>query len=387
MHKISVMSGKGGVGKTTACLGTALALSSEGFSTGILDLDLENPSLGVACGFTRADLGFGGEYITPPRWHGIPIMSLSLLPLTEFRDTPTLVNEERKHELIRHLFSEVDWGELDFLLIDMPPGSGEEVRGLLELQPDGIVIVTSPQELSEAAVRRVVVMAEEYSLRIVGVLQNDVNRAKGNAAKNVGKQFGLTLLGDIPWDDKISAAMEAHESIDHLPFLRVAKGIIEACAPATDSATFQEMTDDEWVRAEKVLPPQGPGRQRSDDRMVVNGILYVVRTMTPWAKLPEKYGPWQTVWNRYDAWRKSDTWAVIEAALAAGPEDMEGANVDGTASSADGETGAEGVLREGGGPGESEESGSEGAGTIPGCGDAVGSHAHSEAAPGSEDHT
>ena len=384
MYKVSIMSGKGGVGKTTTCLGTALALTSLGFSVGILDLDVENPSLGIACGKGREDLVFGGTYITPPRWHDVPIMSLSLLPLPAFRDTPTLVDEERKHHIIRQLYSEVDWGSLDVLLIDMPPGSGEEVRGLMQLSPDGVVIVTSPQEMSEAAVRRLAVMAEEYNLRVIGLLQNDVNGAPGNAGENVSRDFDLPLLATIAHRVDIPMAMEAHESIDHVPFLLVATAIMEAASPPAEPVEFQEMTDKEWDRVQVVLPAQAAGRQRNNDRLVIDGIRLVTLTVTPWAKMPEQYGAWKTAWNRHDAWTKSGVWGEIEKALSQQSNKLEEESFDAAASGNNDGPGPQGVLRERSDTGEPEGSRASAPEEVPGCNGEVGSLAHSAAAPGSE---
>ena len=145
MKIIAILSGKGGVGKTTLTLALAVSLKRRGYKTGILDLDLENPSIGVACGINRESLKFQDQLIIPPTWEGIPIMSLSLLPLGDFIDTPTLIDEERKSELVLCLFNEVDWGESEILIVDMPPGSAEEVRALMQLKPYGAFLVTSPQ--------------------------------------------------------------------------------------------------------------------------------------------------------------------------------------------------------------------------------------------------
>ena len=377
MYKVSIMSGKGGVGKTTTCLGTALALKDLGYRPAILDIDLENPSLGIACGKTRDDLVFKGEYITPPRWEGIPIMSLSLLPLEDFKDTPTLIDEERKLHVIQALFREVDWGETDYLLIDMPPGSGEEVRGLMKLTPDGIVIITSPQELSEAAVRRVVMMAREYDLRILGLVENDVNSASGDAGKNVAEAFGLPLLTSIDWSPDFSTSTQKHEPFVCAPFLEVAEAIADSLPLEVVPREFVDLTDDQWGRVAQVIPEQTAGRARSDDRMVVNGICFVINTVTPWAKAPEAYGPWKTLWNRHDAWDKSGVWAKILAAI-------QGEDVESTTDGAGGELGPEDVLREGCDTGERTNASDNGTGEVSGCGGEVSGPANSEAAAGSE---
>ena len=235
MKLIAILSGKGGVGKTTCALGTALALQQQGHKVGILDLDLENPSLGIACGITRDDLQFGEEKIIPPCWQGLRIMSLSLLPLNDFRDTPTLASESRKHELILELFREVDWGDIDFLLIDMPPGSGEEVRGLLQLDPYGAFLITSPQELSEAAARKVAAMAEEYGIYLFGVVEVDVNNfGLGEAGRRVAEDFHVPNSIHIEWDSKIPHNLEDHAALETGPFMGLADCLIEHFYPASE---------------------------------------------------------------------------------------------------------------------------------------------------------
>ena len=226
MLLIPVMSGKGGVGKTTVCIGLATALKAKGVAVGILDLDLENPSLGTACGMDRDNLQFKGEYIIPPLWNDIPIMSLSLLPLSDFKDTPTLADEERKHEIIYQLASEVDWGDSEILLMDMPPGSGEEVRGILQFSINGTVLVTAPQQLSETAVRRVIMMSHEYEIPIIGILENNINQASGEAGVRLSEEYNLKYLGKVGWTKTIGEAMEAHEAFNHKTFDRLAQ-IIE----------------------------------------------------------------------------------------------------------------------------------------------------------------
>lgn len=225
MILVPVMSGKGGVGKTTVCMGVGLALVKQGIPTAILDLDLENPSLGTACGLTRKDLTFRGEHIIPPTWQGLRIMSLSLMLLPDFIYTPTLVVEERKHELITQLAKEVDWGDSEVILVDMPPGSGEEVRGLLQFPIAGTVLVTAPQSLSEAAVRRLVLMAEEYSLPILGIVENNINRAPGEAGQRISEDYKILYLGKIGWNKEIVESMEAHQPFTHQTFTTIAQAI------------------------------------------------------------------------------------------------------------------------------------------------------------------
>lgn len=223
---VAVLSGKGGCGKTTCSLGTALALKSLGYRPAILDVDLENPSLGIVCGLSRSDLRFVGELIVPPRWNDIPVISLSMLPMADFWDTPTMVNEERKHEVIVDLFNGVDWGDSDILLLDCPPGVGEEVRGVLKLEPDGILLITTPQQSSGVAVSRAIVMCQEYGISVLGVIENDVHHSWTlGVAEDLSKRYHVPALGYIPWDQKILEAMEKHASFPIDAFLPLARAI------------------------------------------------------------------------------------------------------------------------------------------------------------------
>jgi len=227
MYICAVASGKGGVGKTTTCLGVGLALVAQGKKVAILDLDLENPSLGTVCDFSRSDLRFNGNYIIPPEWNGIKIMSLSLLPLFDFKDTPTMANEERKHELIIQMFNEVSWDDTEILLVDMCPGSGEEVRGLLQINPTSMLVITTPQSISEAAVRRVIHMAYEYAIPILGIVENNLNQSRGAAGPRLAEAYNLPLLTRLTWSRKIVQQMETHQPLPHDRFKVIANKIIE----------------------------------------------------------------------------------------------------------------------------------------------------------------
>lgn len=344
MRIVAVMSGKGGVGKTTTCLGTALALQELGFRPAILDLDLENPSMAGqdgATGLVRDNLEFPGELIQPPKWYGIPIMSLSLLPLPDFADTPTMIDEEQKHFLIRQLYKEVDWGDTELMVVDMPPGSGEEVRGLLQLELDGAVVVTSPQRISEAAVRKVLVMTEEYRIPIFGILENAINGIEGQAGERLSEHFGIPLVAQVDWSEDILASMENHVPFPCTAFLPIAQTLslkllqqapvtevqrdeveraLAAKAPAEAPAdlaaepwkAFGDMGDDAWAALEPLLPPRiQAGKPRLDDRAMLNGMLWVYTTRSNWPEMPPRYGKWETAKKRVHRWKQSEYWDAI----------------------------------------------------------------------------
>ena len=273
--RIPILSGKGGVGKTTLALGVALALKQLDYHPALLDLDLENPSMGTACGLSRKDLIFIGELITPPKWEGIPIMSLSLLPLAAFVDTPTLVNEQRKREIIEHLFIEIEWGDSDILIIDMPPGSGTEVRGLLGLEPTTSILITSPQKLSEAAIRRVIAMTQEYSIPIMGLVENNINRSGGDAGQRICTEYKFPLLGRIGWARDISDAMENNQPFYHKTFTTIAEHITNTLLPKIDEGVpVSEHTD--GLRSPSVVPDGGGASQQEvaspEDQGEVSGV-------------------------------------------------------------------------------------------------------------------
>jgi ATP-binding protein involved in chromosome partitioning len=427
---IAILSGKGGVGKTTTCVGLCLALQDLGYRPAILDLDLENPSIagrdGVT-GLTRQDLAFPGEKIVPPQWYGIPVMSLSLLPLDEFQDTPTMVDEETKHQIIRHLYREVDWGNAEVLVIDMPPGSGEEVRGLLSLSPDAAVVVTAPQRISEAAVRKVMVMAEEYGIRILGLVQNCVNVVMGDAGQRLAEAFRVPLLATLEWSEEIPEAMERHEPFDCGPLLPVAlkvagtyldqaaapswrdaeaaTPVAEAEAPAAAAGAprsapaiyvgpdtqpepdlpapepwkvFRELSDEEWEQLRPVLPPHcRGGRPRVDDRSLLNGILWVYTTRSAWAAMPERYGNRWTARMRVRRWKQDGIWDPIWRKA----KELGYALTEGEFEGFDNENVSEGVLQYGDGAGQQAWSGANGGPTIQGSGPAERPAGDSEAEP------
>jgi Mrp family chromosome partitioning ATPase/transposase len=343
MRIVAIMSGKGGVGKTTTCLGTALALQELGFQPAILDLDLENPSMAGrdgATGLVREDLSFPGEQIQAPRWFGIPVMSVSLLPLADFADTPTMIDEEAKHFLIRQLFKEVDWAGTEILLVDMPPGSGEEVRGLLQLALDGAVIVTSPQKISEAAVRKVMVMAEEYRIPLLGIVENTLYGIDGEAGNRLAQQFQIPILARLEWSQEILQGMEDHVPFPHTPFLPIAQALasrllmwepvtqdqpealaepeqvgVNGCGLTPDPepwTAFQDLSDQQWAVLLELLPPRHrTGRTRVDDRALLNGILWVYTTRQPWKEMPQRCGKWATAKKRVERWKQGGLWDTI----------------------------------------------------------------------------
>ena len=128
----------------------------------------------------------------------------------------------------------MDWSGTDVLVVDMPPRTGEEARGLLQLRPSIAVVATVPQLISEGAVAKVVEMASEYRLPLLGFVENQQNGVTGEAGHHLARDYGLPLLVQIPWSPEIPMSMDVHEPFDHQFFLPVAEALIDRLFPAPE---------------------------------------------------------------------------------------------------------------------------------------------------------
>jgi len=138
-----------------------------------------------------------------------------------------MLKEERKHDIIRQLYEAVNFGELDVLLCDSPPTSGEELLGIVKyLRPDGFIIVTIPQKLAEIPVRRMVrAVRDELKVPIWGIVENNAYNITGNAGESISEKTGIPLLGRIPWDKAIARAMDEGKSLNANHFDPIADAI------------------------------------------------------------------------------------------------------------------------------------------------------------------
>lgn len=247
-HKIAVISGKGGVGKTmvTVNLAVAFAKKSAPGKVGILDADIHGPCvprmLGMKGGILRIS-PIGAFPATGPL--GIKVVSIDfLLPSQE---TPVIWRGPLKMSAIRQFLSDITWGELDLLLIDLPPGTGDEALSVMQLLPemDGVVIVTIPSEVSQDVVKKAVMFARELNIPVIGVVENmsglicpncgtriDVFKKGGGEA--MSRELGVDFLGEIPLDPRICEASD-----EGMPFIMVQEG-----SPAAKS--FAEIAEKIW---------------------------------------------------------------------------------------------------------------------------------------------
>jgi ATP-binding protein involved in chromosome partitioning len=231
---LATISGKGGVGKTTVALGAAYALRDLGYSVGILDIDIESSSLGDALGLGYRNLTMDAK-LNPADIDGIKAVSLSMFLDKDWEDTPTLIDESRVFLLIQQMFDSVEWGDLDYLVVDTPPGTGPELRALAQRGVDGLILVTAAQRLSEMPVRRLVKMArEELGLAVIGVVSNDPYHTENTvtSADAISQRYGLDIIAIIPWDKAITIAMDEQKPLDVELFHPVADKIEAHFHPA-----------------------------------------------------------------------------------------------------------------------------------------------------------
>lgn len=215
--KIAVMSGKGGVGKSLVTVNMAAALAMRNKKVGVLDADLHGPTVPKMLGLKGEVLDFDESGIKAPSGTlGIKTISMDfLLPAQE---TPVIWRGPLKMAAIRQFLADVDWGDLDYLLIDLPPGTGDEPLSVLQLLPeiDGVIIVTIPSQVSADVVEKSVTFANQMKAPIIGIIENmsgficphcgkQVNLFGEGAGQKVSEEMDIPFLGAIPLDPRIAA--------------------------------------------------------------------------------------------------------------------------------------------------------------------------------------
>ncbi|MEM3041556.1 MAG: Mrp/NBP35 family ATP-binding protein [Nitrososphaerota archaeon] len=215
-HKLVVISGKGGVGKSTVTANLAIALAKSGFKVGVLDADIHGPSIPKMLGVRGETLISGPPGVFPVFGPlGIRIVSMDFL-LED--DVPVIWRGPLKMTAIRQFLSDIMWGELDILLVDLPPGTGDEPLSVIQLIPemDGAIIVTIPSEVSQIVVKKAVNFARQLNVSVVGIVENmsgficprcgaEVDIFKKGGGRKIAEDLGVPFLGSIPIDPTICA--------------------------------------------------------------------------------------------------------------------------------------------------------------------------------------
>ena len=216
-HKVAVISGKGGVGKSTITVNLAIAFAMHGHANhiGVLDADIHGPSVPKMLGLTGQRLQVGPPGVFPAFGPlGIKVVSMDFLLPDE--NAPVIWRGPLKMTAIRQFLSDIVWGEMDLLLIDLPPGTGDEPLSVAQLLPemDGVIIVTIPSEVSQIVVKKAVTFARKLGMPIIGVIENmsgfvcpncgaKVDIFQSGGGKKIAEELGIPFLGSIPIDQKI----------------------------------------------------------------------------------------------------------------------------------------------------------------------------------------
>ena len=212
---IAVGSGKGGVGKSTTAVNLALALAAEGLDVGVLDADVYGPSVPTMLGLSGRPDSPDGKSITPMRAHGIEAMSIGLLVA---EDTPMIWRGPMATQALTQLLGDTRWGELDVLVVDLPPGTGDIQLTLAQKIPvAGALVVTTPQDVATLDARKALKMFEKVNIPVLGLVENmavHVCSKCGHAehvfgqggAQAMSQQYGVPVLGALP----LEAGIRAH---------------------------------------------------------------------------------------------------------------------------------------------------------------------------------
>jgi len=216
-HKIAVISGKGGVGKSTVTVNLAMAFAMHGYaySVGILDADITGPCVPKIIGLHGQRLQTGPAGVFPAMGPmGIKVVSMDfLLPSDE---APVIWRGPLKMKAISQFLSDIVWGDLEFLFIDLPPGTGDEPLSIMQLLPemDGVVIVTIPSEVSQIVVKKAVIFSEKLNIPVIGIIENmsgfvcpkcdaEIAIFKAGGGEKIAEDLTVPFLGKIPIDPEV----------------------------------------------------------------------------------------------------------------------------------------------------------------------------------------
>ncbi len=272
-RKILVLSGKGGVGKSTVAVNLALALKERGKRVGLLDVDIHGPSVPTMLGLEGARPGGNDGWISPVEKDGLKVMSIGfMLPDA---DSPIIWRGPIKMGAIQQFLAEVDWGKLDYLIVDAPPGTGDEPLSVAQSLPDAeALVVTTPQRVSAVDVRKSITFCHKLEMKLIGVVENmngiicpkcgeRITLFPEGEARAMAEQMGVPLLGSLPMDPQISlcadqgvGALSQPDSPVAQAFMDLSKSI-ESNQQTTDSNEPQQK---EKTNVKRIAIPVAQGK-------------------------------------------------------------------------------------------------------------------------------
>ena len=196
-YKVGVYSGKGGVGKTTVAVNLAVTLANDGASVGILDVDIDCPNVIRAMKITEAPMATDDRKMIPPKRFGVKVMSMGFFQKDE--EEAIIWRGPMIHNAINQLLQSTTWGELDYLVVDLPPGTSDAPLTVMQaLEMDGFVVVTTPQELAKIDAIRSVNMIKKLQIDVLGVVENLSGEIFGSGAgEELADHLSIPFLGRI----------------------------------------------------------------------------------------------------------------------------------------------------------------------------------------------
>ena len=242
-HKLIVMSGKGGVGKSTVAVNLAVSLARKGRTVGLLDADMHGPSVPKLLGIGNLPLAVNAKgKIEPFTVHG-SLKVISIAFLLSDPEAPVIWRGPVKMGAIKQFLEEVEWGSLDYLIVDLPPGTGDEPLSVAQLvpNPDGAVIVTTPQDVALISVRKSINFVKAVGLRPIGMVENmsgmvcphcrkEIRLFNDGGVEGASKKHGVQLLGRLPLSVRIAESGDSGN-----PFASTDDG--------EDGVAFDEITE------------------------------------------------------------------------------------------------------------------------------------------------
>lgn len=239
-HKIMVMSGKGGVGKSTVATNLAATLALDGHQVGILDADIHGPNIPRMLGVDLFQLEGGRDSIRPVEaFQNLKVVSMALISTNP--DTPIVWRGPIKHNVIKQFLGDVEWGDLDYLIVDLPPGTGDEPLSVAHLisHVDGSVIVTTPQDVALLDSRKAVGFSELLKIPVLGIVENmsgmvcphcarRIDLFKVGGGEKAARELRVPFLGFVPIEpDMVEMCDQGKPLVMSRPYSRAKKAFDE----------------------------------------------------------------------------------------------------------------------------------------------------------------
>jgi ATP-binding protein involved in chromosome partitioning len=253
---IAVGSGKGGVGKTTIAVNLAVALGKLGYKVGLLDADIYGPNVPLMMGVNRQPDVIGQNRIAPISNHGIKVISVGFISPG---DKPLVWRGPMLHSIIKQFLQQVEWGELDFLIVDLPPGTGDVVISLFQTVPlTGAIVVSTPSDVSLQDARKAIEMFRSVKVDVLGVIENmshfhcphchhEIDIFSKGGVERTAKQFGIPYMGAVELDPDVRkggdtglpAVLGGEASPHAKPFFTFARSIAQSAAEHTTETLIE----------------------------------------------------------------------------------------------------------------------------------------------------